>query len=105
MTTSFTLALAQLNTTVGDLAGNVARMQRYAEDAAREGADLVLYPEMCLTGYPPEDLILIPAFREAAMEAAQALANATCDLPCDLLFGSVWGAARPSVVFQSCVQV
>jgi NAD+ synthase len=90
MTTSFTLALAQLNTTVGDLAGNVARMQRYAEDAAREGADLVLYPEMCLTGYPPEDLILIPAFREAAMEAAQALANATCDLPCDLLFGSVW---------------
>lgn len=90
MTTSFTLALAQMNTTVGDLAGNAARIEQWARDAARDGADLVLYPEMCLTGYPPEDLILIPAFRQAAMAAAQQIADATKDLPCDLMFGSVW---------------
>lgn len=90
MTKAFTLALAQINTIVGDLHGNAARMQQFAQDAARQGADLVLYPEMCLTGYPPEDLILIPAFREAAMHVAQAIATTTKDLPCDLMFGSVW---------------
>ncbi len=90
MTTSFTLALAQMNTTVGDLNGNAARIEQWARDAARDGADLVLYPEMCLTGYPPEDLILIPAFRQAAMATAQQIADATKDLPCDLMFGSVW---------------
>jgi NAD+ synthase len=90
MTTSFTLALAQMNTTVGDLHGNAARIEQWARDAARDGADLVLYPEMCLTGYPPEDLILIPAFRQAAMAIAQEIADATKDLPCDLMFGSVW---------------
>ncbi|MES2984110.1 MAG: NAD+ synthase [Pseudomonadota bacterium] len=90
MTTAFTLALAQMNPTVGDLAGNAARMVAIARDAAAQGADLVLYPEMALTGYPPEDLVLIPAFREMAMAAAQELAAATADLPCDLIFGSVW---------------
>ncbi|MFZ4541000.1 MAG: NAD+ synthase [Rickettsiales bacterium] len=90
MTNAFTLALSQLNPTVGDLAGNVARMAAVANDAAAQGADLVLYPEMCLTGYPPEDLVLIPAFRERAMEAARQLAQATRELKCDLMFGSVW---------------
>lgn len=87
---SFTLALSQFNPTVGDLAGNAARMEVAARDAASQGADLVLFPEMCLTGYPPEDLILIPAFREAAMETARGLAAATKDLACDVLFGCVW---------------
>lgn len=90
MMPAFSLALAQINPTVGDLAGNAARMQRMAEEAAAQGADLVLYPEMCLTGYPPEDLVLIPAFRERAMAAARALAEATRSLPCDLMFGSLW---------------
>ena len=84
------LALAQMNPTVGDLAGNAARMQAIAADAAGQGADLVLYPEMCLTGYPPEDLVLIPAFRERAMATAHALAEATHTLSCDLMFGSLW---------------
>ena len=88
--TSISIALAQMNTTVGDLAGNAARMQQFAEDAAAQGADLVLYPEMCLTGYPPEDLMLIPAFRERAMETARGLAESTRELACDLMFGSVW---------------
>lgn len=91
----FTLALAQMNPTVGDLAGNAARMQAFAREAAEQGADLVLFPEMCLTGYPPEDLVLIPGFRARAVEAARGLAEATKDLSCDLLFGSVWERANP----------
>ena len=90
MTSSFTLALAQMNPTVGDLAGNAARMLALAREAAGQGADLVLYPEMCLTGYPPEDLVLMPAFRAAVMREAEALAAATRDLKCDLMFGSLW---------------
>lgn len=86
----FTLALAQMNPCVGDLDGNAARMRELAEEAAAAGADLILFPEMCLTGYPPEDLVLIPAFRERAMDTARALAAATRDLPCDLMFGSLW---------------
>ena len=90
MTQSFSLALAQINPTVGDLAGNASRMLGMAAQAADLGADLVLYPEMCLTGYPPEDLVLMPAFRAAAMEQARAIALAAKDMPCDLIFGSIW---------------
>jgi NAD+ synthase len=84
--TAFTLALAQMNPTVGDLGGNASRMLQMAD----MGADLVLYPEMALVGYPPEDLVLVPAFRQQAMEAAKRLAAQAKDLPCDLVFGSVW---------------
>jgi NAD+ synthetase len=90
MLSQFTLALAQLNPTVGDLAGNAVKMIDFARQSAAQGADLVLYPEMCLTGYPPEDLVLIPGFRLAAMQAAHEVAVATADLPCDLIFGSLW---------------
>lgn len=85
-----TLALAQINPTVGDLAGNAVMIVRAAQQAAQAGADLVLYPEMALTGYPPEDLILIPAFRQAAWEAARQIAKDTELLPCDLIFGNLW---------------
>ena len=78
-----------MNPVVGDLAGNAARIKEIAAQAADMGADLVLYPEMTLTGYPPEDLVLIPAFRAAAMAMAQEIAVATRDLPCDLIFGNV----------------
>ncbi len=90
MTQSFTLALAQMNPTVGDLAGNVRRMCEMANDAEAQGADLVLFPEMSLTGYPPEDLVLIPGFCAAAMEAAAKFAADTQHLKCDILFGNLW---------------
>jgi NAD+ synthase len=90
MTIRFTLTLAQMNPTVGDLVGNASRILQMASQAADAGADLVLFPEMALTGYPPEDLVLIPAFRMAAMEQARAIAAATKDMPCDLIFGSLW---------------
>jgi hypothetical protein len=57
------LALAQINPTVGDLAGNAALVLRDARRAADAGADLAVFPEMALTGYPPEDLLLQPSFR------------------------------------------
>jgi NAD+ synthase len=90
MTQSFTLALAQMNPVVGDLAGNASRIRQLAAKAADLGADLVLYPEMALVGYPAQDLVIAPAFREAAMQAAEEIAEATKDLPCDLLFGALW---------------
>ena len=83
------IALAQLNPTLGDLAGNVAKAkQAHAEGRAR-GADLVVLPELFITGYPPEDLVLKPAFARAAREVTEALATQIVDGP-GLLVGTVW---------------
>jgi NAD+ synthase (glutamine-hydrolysing) len=71
------LAAAQLNLTVGDLAGNAARILEVYERAEHEGCDLVAFPELALTGYPPEDLLLRPAFVEQSMEALEKLAAHT----------------------------
>ena len=57
MTDRLTIALAQINPTVGDLAGNVARMVSAAHEAARGGAEVVVFPELSITGYPPRDLV------------------------------------------------
>jgi NAD+ synthase (glutamine-hydrolysing) len=65
------IGLAQINPIVGDLAGNVAKIKDYARRAAEAGADLVAYPELCLTGYPPEDLLLKPRFVSDCLEALQ----------------------------------
>jgi NAD+ synthase (glutamine-hydrolysing) len=56
------LALAQMNSTVGDLSGNTRRIIALIEDARQQGADLVAFPELAVTGYPPEDLLLKPSF-------------------------------------------
>src|SRR5579864_9444727 len=56
------VAAAQLNTVVGDLAGNVSLIVDAYEAAVSAGADLVVFPELTVTGYPPEDLLLRPAF-------------------------------------------
>jgi NAD+ synthase len=57
------ICLAQLNATVGDLTGNAAKALAAYRHAAKSGADLVVLPELFLTGYPPEDLLLLPAWR------------------------------------------
>ncbi|MBI2858620.1 MAG: NAD+ synthase [Chloroflexi bacterium] len=56
------LAMAQINCTVGDLEGNAAKVIQYAGEARRLGVDLIAFPELAITGYPPEDLLLKPAF-------------------------------------------
>ena len=56
------IALAQINPTVGDLSGNRDKILRFIKVAEEKGADILVFPEMCLTGYPPEDLLLKPHF-------------------------------------------
>jgi NAD+ synthase (glutamine-hydrolysing) len=75
------VALAQINTTVGDLAGNSARILEAARRAAEGGADLVAFPELAVTGYPPEDLLLRRPFIDDATRALEALAESARDLP------------------------
>jgi NAD+ synthase len=81
------IALAQMNQRVGDLDGNAAAMLAMRERAA--GADLLLCPELQLTGYPPEDLVLKPAFVRRTMEAAERLVDATSTPGPALLFGTI----------------
>src|SRR5881392_1188991 len=71
------LALAQINTTVGDLDGNSERILSVIGEAKSSGADLVLLPELAVTGYPPEDLLLRPGFVRAADESLRDLARDT----------------------------
>ncbi len=60
------VALAQINPTVGDIAGNARRISSLTAQARDAGAPLVVFPELCLTGYPPEDLLLKTHFLDAA---------------------------------------
>jgi len=73
------IAIAQLNPTVGDIAGNLAKAREARADAARQGADIVLFTELFIAGYPPEDLVLKPAFLAACERAAQDIAKDTAD--------------------------
>jgi len=73
------IAVAQLNPIVGDVAGNLAKAREARTDAARQGADLVLFTELFLAGYPPEDLVLKPAFLAACEKAAGDIAADTAD--------------------------
>ena len=75
----FTITLAQLNPIVGDVAGNADKARRARAEAAREGADLVAFPELFLSGYPPEDLVLKPAFQAACRATIEELARETAD--------------------------
>ena len=88
MADTLIITLAQLNQKVGDLAANAAAMLAVRERA--EGSDLIVYPEMQLIGYPPEDLILKPALIERAAIALEAMAAATADGGPAMLVGSVF---------------
>ena len=82
------LALAQLNVVVGDLDGNRDRILSALGAARAEGADLVVFPELAVTGYPPEDLLLRPGFLRAAREALEDIAAETHDVVA--LVGTPW---------------
>jgi NAD+ synthase (glutamine-hydrolysing) len=79
--TPFHIALAQINPVVGDLGGNAKLIRDAAEVAHRAGAKLLIAPELALTGYPPEDLLLRPAFIEAAADALDQLRTALAAYP------------------------
>ena len=76
-----TIALAQLNPTVGDIDGNLARIRRARDRAAADGADLVVLPELALIGYPPEDLVLRPSVVEACHKAIDCLVRESQNTP------------------------
>ena len=84
------IALAQISPVVGDIDGNLARLSAARAEAAAFGADLVLAPELYLAGYPPEDLVLKPAFQEACRAACEALARETADGGPAVLVGLPW---------------
>src|ERR671938_144909 len=69
------LALAQIDTVVGDLDGNRDRILRRLAEARVAGADFVLFPELAVTGYPPEDLLLRPGFVDAARRTLEEIAR------------------------------
>jgi NAD+ synthetase len=71
------VALCQINTTVGDLAGNADRLRDWYERASARGADLVVFPELALTGYPPRDLLDLPDFIRSVDRAVAGLAART----------------------------
>src|ERR1700743_3317521 len=88
--TELKITLAQLNPTVGDVEGNAAKARAARTRAAADGAALVVLPEWFITGYPPEDLVLKPAFQAACRAAVETLARETADGGPAMLIGSPW---------------
>src|ERR1700704_3546928 len=84
------IAVAQLNPTVGDIAGNAEKARRARAEAARDGADLVAFPELFLSGYPPEDLVLKPALQAACRARIEELARETAGGGPAMLIGTPW---------------
>ncbi|MFO1069950.1 MAG: NAD+ synthase [Geminicoccaceae bacterium] len=84
------IAMAQGNPVVGDIDGNLALIRRLRAEAAAQGADLVVFSELCVVGYPPEDLVLKPALTEHALRAVQALAQDTADGGPAVVVGAPW---------------
>src|SRR5579862_6741364 len=84
------IAVAQLNPVVGDVSGNLERARKGRAQAAHDGADIVAYSELFIAGYPPEDLVLKPAFQAACRDAVEALAHDTADGGPAVLIGTPW---------------
>ena len=90
MADQLTITLAQLNQSVGDIPGNATAMLAARDRARQQGADLIVFPEMHLIGYPPEDLVLKPALIERAAAELDVLAAKTGDGGPAMLVGSVF---------------
>src|SRR5580693_3649307 len=84
------IAVAQLNPTVGDISGNLERARKGRRKAAQDGAEIVAFSELFIAGYPPEDLVLKPAFQAACRTAVEALARETADGGTAVLIGTPW---------------
>src|ERR1700741_2006026 len=89
-TDQFIITLAQLNPTLGDVEGNAAKARAARAKAAADGADLVVFSELFIAGYPPEDLVLKPAFQAACRTAIETLARETAAGGPAMLVGSPW---------------
>jgi NAD+ synthase (glutamine-hydrolysing) len=83
------IALAQINPTIGDLSGNAARVTNAAREAAGRGAEVVVFPELAITGYPPRDLVEKPSFVERSEAQLEQLASETAGLDVSIVCGYV----------------
>lgn len=90
MTDKLSIALAQLNPTVGDIDGNADLVREARKQAAAQGADLVVASELVISGYPPEDLVIRPSFQKACAAVVENLAAETDDGGPGVLIGSLW---------------
>ncbi len=99
-TAEFKITLAQLNPTVGDVEGNAQKARAARARALADGADVVLLPELFLAGYPPEDLVLKPAFQAACRAATETLARETADGGPAMLIGTPW--VEDDKVYNAC---
>ena len=88
------LALGQINPTVGDFDGNVRSMINFAGRAVEGGAKLVIFPELALSGYPPQDLVEVPSYLDRNEIELQRLAGEAADLGIDIVCGFVGRADR-----------
>ncbi|MBI4891968.1 MAG: NAD+ synthase [Acidobacteria bacterium] len=91
------VALCQINNTVGDLPGNTALILNFARQAADAGADLAVFPELALNGYPPRDLVEKPSFLQHSLQALRNIVEASRSLPCGLIVGYVGQAPEGSI--------
>src|SRR5579863_235082 len=89
MKRSMRVALAQINPTIGDFPENTARIVRAAREASGRGADVVVFPELALTGYPPRDLVEKPSFLDRSESELERVAQETADLELSLICGFV----------------
>ncbi|WP_022727188.1 NAD+ synthase [Fodinicurvata sediminis] len=90
MTEGLKIALAQFNPVVGDIPGNLDKLEKLHSLAAAQGANLLVCPELCITGYPPEDLVMKPAFLKAARQAVVELAAHTAGTATGIVVGAPW---------------
>lgn len=95
-------ALAQINPTVGDFSGNISKILSFSQRAEAAGADLVIFPEMSLCGYPPADLLEKPIFLERAQQGMQQLAAATAGHRTAMLVGYPAPAEGPGKRVKNC---
>ena len=114
MSNSLRIALAQINPVVGDLSGNLAKIQHYVRLAGDQQADLVVFPELAITGYPPEDLLLRDGFLQQVAACVQELLPLSADIDIVLgypreyrqqLFNSAvcLSQGQQSVVYDKCI--
>src|SRR5690348_6119836 len=97
------VALAQTNTTVGDLCGNAQRILSFALRAAESGAHVVVFPELTLTGYPPRDLLEKQSFLDQTEQRLEQLAAETAHLNLSLIVGTVTrtGASSGNPIYNT----